>query len=68
MPIIELNQGISERVQKDASGKYFASKNGHKYYSAGCSAGKSIKQENRIYFSSAPEAEKAGYTSSSSCQ
>ena len=68
MPKIELNQGITERVQKNTSGKYFASKNGHKYYSAGCSAGKSIKQENRIYFSSSTEAEKAGFVMSSSCQ
>lgn len=47
---------------------FFASKRGHKYYPVGCSAGKSLKQENRIYFSTAAEAEKAGYALSSSCK
>ena len=46
---------------------FFASKRGKKYYSLGCSAGKTIKQENRIYFASREEAEKAGYQFSSSC-
>lgn len=49
-------------------GNYFASSRGHKYYSLGCSAGKTIKQENRIYFVTSTDAEKAGYTLSSSCQ
>ncbi|MCE9585185.1 hypothetical protein K8Q94_00990 [Candidatus Nomurabacteria bacterium] len=49
------------------SGNYFASKKGHKYYSAGCSAGKSLKEENKIYFETSLQAESAGYTLSSSC-
>lgn len=52
----------------DLNGKeYFASKRGSKYYPFGCSAGKSIKEENRIYFSGEEEAIKAGYSKSSSC-
>ncbi|MEJ0002200.1 MAG: hypothetical protein WDN09_03450 [bacterium] len=52
-----------------AAGKpFFASKIGHKYYSIGCSGGKTIKQENRIYFSTATEAEAAGFTKSTSCK
>jgi len=47
---------------------YFASNRGKKYYPAGCSAGKTIKQENRIYFKTTSEAEAAGYTLSSSCR
>ena len=66
-PIIELNPSISERTQKDTLGKYFASKRGKKYYPIECSAGKTIKQENRIYFSTTQEAENAGYSLSSSC-
>jgi len=50
------------------AGNFFASSRGHKYYSLGCSAGKTIKQENRIYFATSTDAEKAGYTLSSSCQ
>ena len=52
----------------NTSGKnFFASNRGKKYYSLGCSAGKTIKQENRVYFDTALEAEQAGYTLSTSC-
>ena len=64
---ISLNPSISEKTNNDSRGSYFASKKGKKYYSTGCSAGKTIKQENRIYFSTTIEAEKAGFTLSSSC-
>ena len=47
---------------------YFASSRGKKYYPVECSAGKSLKQENRVYFATASDAEKAGYTLSSSCK
>ncbi|MEK7564064.1 MAG: hypothetical protein AAB510_00645 [Patescibacteria group bacterium] len=47
---------------------YFASKRGKKYYPLGCSAGKTIKQENRIYYDNRGEAEAAGYELSSSCR
>ena len=46
---------------------FFASSRGSKYYTISCSAGKTIKQENRIYFTTGEEAERAGYTLSSSC-
>jgi hypothetical protein len=46
---------------------FFASNRGSKYYSIGCSAGKSLKLENRVYFTTKEEAEKAGYTLSASC-
>jgi len=50
------------------SGKtFFASSRGSKYYTISCSAGKTIKQENRVYFATGEEAQKAGYTLSSSC-
>jgi hypothetical protein len=52
-----------------SSGKsYFASSKGSKYYSIGCSAGKTIKQENRVYFATGEEAQTAGYTLSASCK
>ena len=59
---------IPPKTQKVSSGNYFASNRGQKYYPVGCSAGKTIKQENRIYFSTSTQAEKAGYTLSSSCK
>ena len=53
----------------NSAGKnFFASNRGTKYYSIGCSAGKTIKQENRVYFTTGEEAQKAGYELSSSCQ
>jgi len=64
---IRLNPSISEKTNNDSRGSYFASKKGKKYYPNGCSAGKTIKQENRIYFSTTTEAEKAGFILSSSC-
>ncbi|OGI60183.1 hypothetical protein A2641_03845 [Candidatus Nomurabacteria bacterium RIFCSPHIGHO2_01_FULL_37_25] len=57
------------QVQNSNSGKnFFASNRGSKYYSFSCSAGKTIKQENRVYFFTREEAEKAGYEFSSSCK
>jgi hypothetical protein len=51
-----------------SSGKtFFASSKGSKYYSISCAAGKTIKQENRVYFATGEEAQAAGYTLSSAC-
>lgn len=47
---------------------FFASSRGNKYYSIGCSGGKTIKQENRVYFATKEEAENAGYELSASCR
>lgn len=47
---------------------FFASSRGSKYYPFGCSAGKTIKQENRIYFDTEEQAKEKGYTKSSSCK
>jgi hypothetical protein len=55
--------------ETSSAGKaFFASSRGSKYYSLGCSAGKSIKQGNRVYFTTGEEAQSAGYTLSSSCK
>ena len=64
------NTKTSQTIQNSNSvGKnFFASNRGSKYYSLGCSGGKTIKQENRVYFTTREEAEKAGYELSSSCR
>lgn len=49
-------------------GNFFASKRGKKYYSISCGAGKTIKVDNRIYFDTREEAEKAGFELSSACR
>jgi hypothetical protein len=63
------NTKTSQTVQNlNPTGKsFFASNRGSKYYTTSCSAGKTIKQENRIYFTTGEEAEKAGYVLSTSC-
>ena len=53
----------------DMTGRnFFASSRGSKYYPFGCSAGKTIKQENRVYFDTEEQAIEKGYTKSSSCK
>ncbi|MEK7113791.1 MAG: hypothetical protein AAB873_03120 [Patescibacteria group bacterium] len=47
---------------------FFASSRGSKYYSLGCSGGKTIKEENKIFFTTKEEAEGAGYALSDSCK
>ncbi len=54
--------------QIKAPGAFFASSKGSKYYSLGCSAGKTIKLENRVYFDTREQAESAGYELSASCR
>ena len=59
---------VAPIANSNPSGKtFFASSRGSKYYTTSCAAGKTIKQENRIYFSTGEEAVAAGYTLSSSC-
>ncbi|MFH1608714.1 MAG: hypothetical protein ABH951_01695 [Patescibacteria group bacterium] len=70
-PTINKSANIStapKTTQNSSSGEYFASNRGSKYYPLNCSAGKSIKDENKIYFLSAEIAEKAGYELSSACE
>jgi hypothetical protein len=57
-----------ENSKKSISGNFFASNRGTKYYSISCSAGKTIKEENRIYFNTSTEAQNAGYELSSACK
>ncbi len=54
--------------QTSQSGAFFASSKGSKYYSLGCSAGNTIKTENKVYFDTREEAEAGGYTFSTSCR
>ena len=65
--ISSADENLSD-AKNSTSGNFFASSKGSKYYSISCSAGKTIKQENRIYFMTSEEAEKAGYMLSSSCK
>ena len=66
---MEANVISAVNASTNSAGKnFFASSKGSKYYSLGCSAGKSLKQENRVYFETREDAEQAGYELSSSCK
>ncbi len=47
---------------------FVASKNGTKYHYPWCPGALNIKEENKIWFSSKNEAEKAGYTPAANCK
>ncbi len=49
-------------------GQYVASKSGTKYHLPWCSGAKRISEENKIWFASKAEAEKAGYTPAANCK
>jgi hypothetical protein len=52
----------------NTSGVVVASKNGAKYHYPWCSGAQSIKEENKIWFSSEEKAREAGYTPASNCK
>ncbi|HOA47541.1 MAG TPA: Ada metal-binding domain-containing protein [Candidatus Pacearchaeota archaeon] len=62
---IEENQQIEE--VKPETSNIVASKNGTVYHYVWCSGAKRIKEENKIYFNSIEEAEKAGYRPAKNC-
>ena len=47
---------------------FVASRNGKKYYYAWCESANVIKEQNRIWFSTQAEAEKAGYQPAANCK
>lgn len=53
--------------EQGSRGAYVASKNGSKYHLAWCSGAQRIKEENKIYFNSQEEAERAGYAPAANC-
>jgi len=65
---ITQNPNLNKLTTSTITKNFFASKRGKKYYTSDCSAGKSIKMTNRVYFDTNEQAEKAGYTLSTSCQ
>lgn len=48
--------------------RYVASKNGKMYYNLDCSGAKRINPENEVWFNTSEDAEKSGYTLSSTCK
>ena len=70
-----LNKNVTENKLEQNLGNisqspkiFVASRNGKKYYYAWCESAKVIKEANRIWFSTADEAEKAGYEPATNCK
>jgi hypothetical protein len=63
-----LPQAQHETQFQTDKGQVVASKNGTKYHYPWCAGAQSIKEENKIWFSSIEEARKAGYTPASNCK
>ncbi len=68
---IETVENVASSVQSDNTEKpdklLVGSKNGSKYHYPWCSGAKRIKEENKIWFASAEEAKRAGYTPAVNC-
>ena len=64
--IVDGNIQQIQKIQKEKL--YVASKNGKLYYGINCSGASRIKEENKVWFASKVDAEKAGYSISTSCK
>lgn len=53
---------------KQTANLFVASKNGQVFHLPSCPGAKQIKEENKIYFSSKEEAEKAGFRPAANCE
>lgn len=54
-------------VSASPAGAFVASKNGTKYYLAGCSGAGRISEANKVWFESRTQAEDAGYQPAANC-
>lgn len=59
---------VSAPSSLPAGGEYVASKNGTKYYLPWCGTVKNIKEENKVWFATKADAEKAGYAPAANCK
>jgi len=60
---------VVDKISGDQSASgYVASKNGTKYHLPWCGSAKQIKEENKIWFATKEDAERAGYTPASNCK
>jgi hypothetical protein len=65
---INVDNRVTEVVPAVDSGSYVASKNGTRYYFPWCGGSKQIKEENKVWFDTKEEAEKAGYSPAQNCK
>ena len=68
-PLSTSNVDKTNSSAPSSSSKIFvASRNGKKYYYAWCESANVIKEQNRVWFSTQAEAEKAGYQPAANCK
>ena len=61
------NNTPSMQIQSSSVHNFVVSKNGTKYYPAGCKSASRIKLENEVWFETASAAVAAGYTLAAAC-
>lgn len=71
-PVEKSSDSKTSKVEIDSPGtgaaqNFVASRNGTKFYPAGCKSADRIKTENRVYFSTKDEAIRAGLEEATSC-
>lgn len=68
MPYTQKESTTEDIHSNTQEGQYIASKNGKLYYTVGCKAGNRLSEKTKIYFHSADEAIRAGYSPAPSCK
>ena len=61
-------QAAADSPQTRSASSVFASKSGTRYYPQGCKSGSRVSEANKIWFSSAADAEKIGLSKASGCR
>lgn len=59
---------VSDKIVNPTGSNFVASINGSAYYPVNCKAAEKIKEENKIWFGSAEEAETQGYKPAQNCR
>lgn len=65
LPAVQNGVGVTGAA---IEGAYVASKSGTKYHLPWCSGAQRIKEENKVWFETKEEAEKAGYSPAANCK
>lgn len=66
--LTETTANVSNKNVTESQKIFVASRNGKKYYYIWCESSKIIKEQNRIWFATKEEAEKAGYEPAANCK
>jgi len=64
---LKVSENLEDKDKKQNEILFVASKKGKVYHFPWCPGAKAIKEDNKIYFSSREEAEKAGYRPAKNC-